>query len=66
MEDPTQTEAASYIRNRVRELRRVRAGDLVPNPKNWRRHPRAQQEALRALLVELGSPEPIGNTRLPD
>jgi DNA modification methylase len=42
------------IRDRVIELRRVRAKYLVPNPKNWRRHPKAQANALRALLGEVG------------
>src|ERR1700732_3402228 len=42
------------IRGRVVELRRVRARELVPNPKNWRRHPKAQAEALRGLLAEVG------------
>ena len=26
------------IRDRIKELRRVRAGDLKPHPKNWRVH----------------------------
>ncbi len=42
------------IRDRVRELRRVRARDLVPNPRNWRTHPTAQQSALSAVLEEIG------------
>ena len=42
------------IRDRIRELRRVRARDLIPNPKNWRTHPQAQQDALRGLLAEVG------------
>jgi DNA modification methylase len=42
------------IRDRVVELRRVRAGSLLPNPKNWRRHPKAQADALRGLLSEIG------------
>lgn len=42
------------IRDRIRELRRVRAGDLLSNPKNWRRHPKAQADALRGLLEEIG------------
>ena len=42
------------IRDRVVELRRVRAADLLPNPKNWRTHPKAQQEALRGILAEVG------------
>jgi len=43
-----------WIRNRVKELRWVRARDLRPNPKNWRRHPKAQADALRGLLAEIG------------
>ena len=42
------------IRDRIKELRRVRAGNLVPNPRNWRTHPRAQQDALRGVLAEIG------------
>jgi hypothetical protein len=42
------------IRNRIKELRQVRAGDLRPNPKNWRTHPIEQQNALRGLLAEIG------------
>lgn len=42
------------IRDRVVELRRVRAGDLAPNPANWRTHPQAQQDALRGILAEIG------------
>jgi DNA modification methylase len=42
------------IRDRVKSLVRVRACDLLPNPKNWRRHPRAQADALRGLLGEIG------------
>src|SRR6187401_3568777 len=42
------------IRDRIRELRRVRAGDLIPNPRNWRTHPKAQQDALRGILAEIG------------
>jgi len=42
------------IRDRVRELRRVKAGELVPNPKNWRTHPKAQGDALRGILSEVG------------
>ncbi|MFZ5831589.1 MAG: ParB N-terminal domain-containing protein [Planctomycetota bacterium] len=42
------------IRDRVRELRRVRAAELRPNPRNWRLHPPAQQDALRGVLAEIG------------
>ncbi|QDU86952.1 ParB-like nuclease domain protein [Pirellulimonas nuda] len=43
-----------HIRDRVTELRRVRAGDLRPHPHNWRTHGPAQAEALRAVLAEVG------------
>jgi len=42
------------IRDRIKELRRMRATDLRPNPRNWRLHPPAQQDALRGLLAEVG------------
>lgn len=42
------------IRDRIRELRRVRAGDLRPSPRNWRTHPQAQRDALRGVLDEIG------------
>jgi hypothetical protein len=42
------------IRDRIRELRRVRARLLRPHPKNWRTHPPGQHNALRAVLAEIG------------
>src|ERR1700674_2038824 len=54
------------IRDRVLELRRVRARELVPNPKNWRRHPKAQAEALRGLLGEIGYADALLVRELPD
>lgn len=42
------------IRDRVKELRRVPAGELLPNERNWRKHPKAQQEALQGILAEIG------------
>ena len=54
------------IRDRIKDFRRVRAGDLVPNPKNWRRHPRAQADALRALLTEIGYADALLARELPD
>lgn len=43
-----------HIRDRIRELRRVPAGELQPNPRNWRSHPEAQRDALRGLFAEIG------------
>src|SRR5437879_8220162 len=54
------------IRDRVKELRRVRAKDLVPNPKNWRVHPKAQASALRGLLAEVGYADALLARELPD
>lgn len=43
-----------HIRDRVKELRRVRARDLAPSARNWRTHPPVQREALRGVLAEVG------------
>jgi DNA modification methylase len=42
------------IRDRILGLRRVKARELIPNPRNWRTHPKAQADALRGLLSEIG------------
>ena len=42
------------IRDRIKEFRRVPASLLQPNPKNWRTHPQAQQDALKGILAEVG------------
>jgi ParB-like chromosome segregation protein Spo0J len=54
------------IRDRIKELRRVRAGSLRPNPRNWRTHPPAQREALRGLLAEIGYADALVARELPD
>jgi hypothetical protein len=54
------------IRNRVRTLRMVPASELRPNPKNWRTHPKAQQDALRAVLAEVGLADACLARELPD
>jgi DNA modification methylase len=54
------------IRDRIKELRRVRAGDLKPHPKNWRSHPDAQKNALRGLLAEIGFADTLLTRELPD
>ena len=42
------------IRDRIKDFRRVKGRDLLPNPRNWRRHPQAQRDAMRAVLEEVG------------
>jgi ParB-like chromosome segregation protein Spo0J len=41
-------------KDRIKELRRVKASELIPSPHNWRRHPQYQQDALRGILDEVG------------
>jgi hypothetical protein len=54
------------IRDRIKELRRVRGRELLPHPKNWRRHPQAQVVALRGLLDEIGYADAVLARELPD
>ena len=42
------------IRDRIKELRRVQAETLRPNPRNWRTHSALQRDALRGVLTEVG------------
>ena len=39
--------ASFRVRDRIKALVRVPAGELLDNPKNWRRHPKGQAAALR-------------------
>jgi DNA modification methylase len=55
-----------HIRDRIKDLRRVRAGDLRPHPKNWRKHPEEQQNALRGILAEVGFVDALMVRELPD
>ncbi len=54
------------IRDRIKELRRVKAAELRPHPKNWRVHPKAQQDALRGVLAEVGYADALLARELPD
>lgn len=54
------------IRDRVKELRRVRASDLAPHPKNWRTHSRYQRDVLRGVLNEIGMAGALLARELPD
>jgi ParB-like chromosome segregation protein Spo0J len=55
-----------HISDRIKDLRRVRAGDLRPHPKNWRKHPEEQQNALRGILAEVGFVDALMVRELPD
>lgn len=54
------------IRDRVKELRRVPAGDLQAHPRNWRTHPAQQRQALRGVLEEVGYADALVARELPD
>jgi hypothetical protein len=54
------------IRDRIKEFRRVEAGRLRPNPKNWRTHPQAQRDALKGVLAEVGYADALLVRELPD
>jgi len=54
------------FRDRIKELRRVPASELRPNPKNWRTHPTAQADALRGVLAEIGFADAAIARELPD
>ncbi len=41
-------------RNRIKTLEYVNAADLTPHPGNWREHPKAQADALKGVLAEVG------------
>jgi hypothetical protein len=55
-----------HIRDRIKELRRVKAAELRPHPKNWRIHPAEQQDALRGVLAEIGFAGALLARELPD
>jgi hypothetical protein len=54
------------IRNRIVAHVTVRAGDVVPHPNNWRRHPPSQRRALEDSLTELGDIRSLLGYRLAD
>jgi ParB-like chromosome segregation protein Spo0J len=54
------------IKNRVKELRTVRASTVRPNPKNWRTHNDKQRDALKGVLAQIGYAVPAIVRELPD
>jgi ParB-like nuclease family protein len=58
-------EQSVKIRDRIKELRRVKASELHRNPRNWRVHPAIQARALRALLTEIGYADALIARELP-
>ena len=54
------------IRDRVVELRRVPASDLLANPKNFREHGEAQRKAMSGLFTEIGYADALIARETPD
>ena len=54
------------IRDRIKELRRVKASKLLRNPKNWRLHPRPQTQTMLGILAEIGCADALLARELPD
>jgi hypothetical protein len=54
------------IRDRIKELRRVKASELRANPRNWRTHPASQRAALEGVLTEIGYAAALLARELPD
>jgi len=54
------------IKDRIKELRRVKADLLVANPSNWRTHPESQVAAMQGILAEVGYADALLARELPD
>ena len=54
------------IRDRIKEFRRVKASDILPDPDNWRTHPRAQKDAVAGILQEIGYADALLVRETPD
>jgi hypothetical protein len=57
---------SDLIRNRIKDHRRVRAGDLVPHELNYRLHPSGQRAALVALYRAVGFARSLLAFEMPD
>ena len=54
------------IRDRITDLRRVPASELIANPLNWRRHPQSQSDALKGVLDAIGFADAVIARETPD
>lgn len=57
---------AASIRDRIVELRRLKASQLKPNEDNWRTHPQIQREVMQTMLDEIGIADALLARELPD
>lgn len=61
-----QQAGAPAFRDRIKELRRVPAGEIAKTPRNWRTHSREQKSALLEVLEEIGIADAMIARELPD
>jgi hypothetical protein len=54
------------IADRIKTFKRVAVADLIDNPKNWRKHPDAQRNALGGLLESVGWADAVLARETPD
>lgn len=54
------------VRDRVVEIREVRAGDLLVNPENFRGHPDAQRAAMEGVFAEVGNVDVLKVVETPE
>ena len=54
------------IRNRITELRHVRAGELLADKRNYRLHPKAQRQVLQSMLQNIGYADAVIARETPD
>jgi DNA modification methylase len=54
------------IADRIKTFKRVKVADLIDNPKNWRKHPDAQRNALGGLLESVGWADAVLARETPD
>ena len=47
------------IKDRIVELRRVKASELQADERNWRQHPEAQRKVYRAAAEDLGHTDAV-------
>src|ERR1043166_9885570 len=47
------------MRDRIKDLRRVKASEIQGAPWNWRKHPKGQRDAVSGSLEELGFFSPL-------
>ena len=54
------------IKDRIADIRMVEASSLLVNPKNFRRHPRGQSDAMAGIFKELGNIDILKAVETPD